>query len=404
MTHCLAFPRGSVAVRKTSRAALFLSIALALIGNGTALSFEPQQIRFELIRAKTADGTDQIRATGLPAAELARFKSLDGTSQQQAVFRVSVARVASKKSGSKERSTSPMLGSYRVETGAVVFEPRFPFREGVSYQSTWDLKSGSPASKTFAIELSDQTVPEVTQIYPTAKTLPENQLKFYIHFSKAMQQGEAYQHIQLFEKATGKLVKTPFLEIGEELWDPDGTRFTLYFDPGRIKRGLQPRRLFGPTLEAGKEYTLVISQEWKDASAGKPLKQSFRKTFKATAPDSTMPDHRQWKVTSPAAGTKQPLKIEFKEPLDHAMLHRVIRPETPQGELVKGEPEVRRGETLWVFTPNQPWSAGIHTLKISAALEDRAGNSIGRPFEVDMIESATKQISEENVTLRFRIR
>jgi hypothetical protein len=387
-----------VAVRKTSRAALFLSVACAVVGHGPALSFEPQQIRFELIRAKTVSETDQVRVTGLPPAELARFKSLNSTSQQQAVFPVSVAKEPS------NGTASPMLGSYRVEAMAVVFEPRFPFREGVSYQSAWNLQIGSPASKKFAIELSDQTAPEVAQVYPTSKTLPENQLKFYIHFSKAMRQGEAYQHIQLFEKATGKLVKTPFLELGEELWDPDGRRFTLYFDPGRIKRGLQPRRLFGPTLEAGKDYTLVVSQGWKDASAGKPLKQSFRKTFRATEPDTTVPDHRQWKVISPAGGTKRPLKIEFNEPLDHAMLHRVIQPESPQGELVNGVAEVLRGETSWVFTPSQKWSVGIHTLKISAALEDRAGNSIGRPFEVDMIENATKQIPDEYVTLRFRVR
>ena len=52
----------------------------------------------------------------------------------------------------------------------------------------------------------------------------------------------------------------PFLELDEELWSPDGTRFTLIFDPGRIKRGLKPREEVGPVLEAGKSYSLVIDR------------------------------------------------------------------------------------------------------------------------------------------------
>ena len=46
------------------------------------------------------------------------------------------------------------------------------------------------------------------------------------------------------------------------------TRFTLLFDPGRIKRGLKPaQRRVGPVLEEGKSYTLVIDRGWTDAAA-----------------------------------------------------------------------------------------------------------------------------------------
>ncbi len=51
----------------------------------------------------------------------------------------------------------------------------------------------------------------------------------------------------------GRKLDVPFLEVGEELWDPTGTRLTLLLDPGRIKRGLKPREDLGPILEAGSE-------------------------------------------------------------------------------------------------------------------------------------------------------
>ena len=84
----------------------------------------------------------------------------------------------------------------------------------------------------------------VTQVYPTSDKLPENQLKFYLHFSAPMSRGDSYKHIQLLDEK-GKAVELPFLELDEELWDPAGKRFTLFFDPGRIKRGLKPREEVG---------------------------------------------------------------------------------------------------------------------------------------------------------------
>ena len=103
------------------------------------------------------------------------------------------------------------------------------------------------------------------KVYPSRDLLPENLLQFYIFFSAPMSRGEAYRRITLLDIATGKIVDAPFLELDEELWSPDGTRFTLVFDPGRIKRGLKPREEVGPVLEAGKSYSLVIDRQWLDA-------------------------------------------------------------------------------------------------------------------------------------------
>ena len=104
----------------------------------------------------------------------------------------------------------------------------------------------------------------LVQVYPTSDRLPENQLKFYVHFSAPMSRGDSYRYIHLLESENGE-VDLPFLELGEELWSQDGTRLTVFFDPGRIKRGLKPREEVGPSLEEGKSYTLRIDADWPDA-------------------------------------------------------------------------------------------------------------------------------------------
>ena len=37
-----------------------------------------------------------------------------------------------------------------------------------------------------------------------------------------MGRGEAYEHIRIIGMRTGKPLVRPFLELGEELWDPTG--------------------------------------------------------------------------------------------------------------------------------------------------------------------------------------
>src|SRR5262249_13194478 len=162
----------------------------------------------------------------------------------------------------------------------------------------------------------------VEHVYPTRSKLPENQLKFYVHFSAPMGKGGSYRHVHLLDAAS-KEVAAPFLELDEELWSPDQKRFTLYLDPGRIKRGLKPREEVGPVLEEGKSYTLVIDREWQDAE-GNTLRETFRKKFPVGPPDDEPIDPKNWKLAPQSAGSRQPLMVRFPKPLDHALLHRLI--------------------------------------------------------------------------------
>ena len=121
----------------------------------------------------------------------------------------------------------------------------------------------------------------------------------------------------------GAPVAYPFLELDQELWDRDQRRFTVLFDPGRMKRGLASLAEAGPALEEGHTYTLVIDKDWLD-DRGAPMKEAYRKQFRVTAADRTPPDPKKWRVTAPRAGGADPLVIRFPKPLDYALLQHEI--------------------------------------------------------------------------------
>src|SRR5205823_566240 len=189
---------------------------------------------------------------------------------------------------------------------------------------------------------ADGTAASVEQVFPLSDRLPENLLRFYVHFATPMRRGEAYRHITLLNEK-GTAIASPFLEISEELWDAAGQRLTMIINPGRIKRGLKPREDLGPVLEAGHSYILVIEAGWNDA-AGQPLPHEFRKTFRAepAVEQGVAPD--QWSIDPPKSRTREPLSIRFPQPLDHALLHRALTINGPDHRPIAGDIAVTDNE------------------------------------------------------------
>ena len=179
-------------------------------------------------------------------------------------------------------------------------------------------------------------------------------------------------------------------------------RFTLLCDPGRIKRGLKPREEVGPVLVEGQHYTLVVDREWLDAT-GEPLESEFRKAFDALPPDDAPLDVAAWKIEPPKAGTTEALVLRFPEPLDHSMLLRVLHVVDAAGATLPGKIDVSEMETCWRFTPQAAWPAGDFQLVVDTTLEDLAGNSIGRAFDVDVFGPVQKSITSETVKIPFTV-
>lgn len=339
-------------------------------------------------------GVTRVEAAGLDPAALERLDAAKG----QALMPV----YAGGAGAARAPDVQPMAGTYRVEDGVLVFEPQFPPEPGVTYRAVLRAGGESVAAEYTAPARAASEPTTVTQVYPTARRLPENLLKFYVHFSAPMRRGGIYDHIKLLDDA-GKEVELPFLEIDEELWDPEMKRLTLFIDPGRIKRGVTPLEEIGPALVAGKHFRLIIAPTWRDA-AGTPLGKGFDKAFEVVAPDRDPPDPAAWEVSPPAAGTRDPLVVTFDEPMDHALALRLMSVVGPEGKGVRGVAALAAGERRWTFTPAAPWARGKHAVAVWTTVEDLAGNNIGKPFEVDLSEGTRAGRPPETVNVPFTIR
>jgi hypothetical protein len=291
------------------------------------------------------------------------------------------------------------------------FSPRYPLLAGATYRVEFHrgvIPGFEPPGGPLALPVSDwyavpavepDTVPQIVSIYPTADTLPANHLKFYLVFSEPMRQGKIWDHFELINETTGEPVPEPFRET--ELWSEDGKRLTLWFHPGRQKTGVNLNVEIGPILEPGNRYTLVISKDWL-SQKGAPLGDAVRKTFTAGPKIRAQLHVADWKVIAPAAGSRSPVVIEFPAPLDWALLNSRMTIETAAGEPVEGYITTGPEERSWRFVPATDWSAGGYRLAVASILEDLAGNSIARPFEVDLTEAPGEPIPEI-VHVPFRV-
>jgi hypothetical protein len=317
---------------------------------------------------------------------------------------ISLLAVFAEQAAAGTQALPPMAGEWRIEGDTLRFVPRFPLARGVRYRAEYRGDGAAPVTAYYELPV-DRTPPNtaVVQVYPSGAELPENQLKFYVHFSAPMSRGGVYEHIRLKDSA-GRVLELAFLELDEELWDPTMTRLTLLIDPGRIKRGVRPLLEAGPVFEAGKSYGLEIAAPCRDA-AGRPLRAAFTKSFRVGAADRVPPDPARWKISVPAAGTRDALQVAFDEPLDHALALRLIAVTAGEGvpAPLAGEATLERQERDWRFVPDQPWAHGPHRLMVATTIEDLAGNNIGKAFDVDVFEKVNRRVATETVAVRFEV-
>lgn len=297
------------------------------------------------------------------------------------------------------RAGRSMLGSYSRAGDALTFVPRFPLSHGSRYRATLFLSSGKRIAVDHLVRDSKkEPLASVAQVYPTIDVLPANALKFYIHFSKSMRHGRAiFDRIHLLD-AKGQQIPDPWRRT--ELWSVDDRRFTLWIHPGRVKRGVNLREDFGPVLEPGGKYTLLISQKVQDAS-GQPLKSEFRKHFSTSAENHQRLDIRDWKLSSPQLATKEVLTIDLGKPLDHALLLRCLEVRAAAGDSMAGRWSTTNNDTRARFHPEETWPVEPLALIVDGILEDLAGNTPLRAFDTDLQGSKERPVS---LQLPIRIR
>jgi hypothetical protein len=355
-------------------------------------------------------GSATVDVIGLPADDLSRLAQRTLSSEEwAALLRIAVAGEAA-----TATDRPAVLGTYAISDGTLRFTPQFPFDPGQLYDVVFDparlpapKEAPSAPWRSRLLETSiTVAAPEgtpttrVVGIFPSATEIPENQLRLYISFSAPMALAGGSKHVHLIDQ-TGQTVDAAFLPLEVDLWNDDRTRYTVLFDPGRVKRGILPNDQMGRALIVGQKYTVVVNESWHDAT-GQPLAAPFHREFRVGPPEERAIDPATWRLDAPLEGTRHPLVVTFPIPLDYGLLQRALTVSTVRGERVPGDIQLAEGETRWLFIPLKPWEAGEYRLLASSILEDGAGNRIGRPFEVEADESGVKT-EAMSAALPFRV-
>jgi len=176
---------------------------------------------------------------------------------------------------------------------------------------------------------------------------------------------------------------------------------TLWLDPGRIKRDLQPNLIMGAPLQKGSIYQVLLNNHWRDID-GDSLADDYQKEFLVGSRDSLSPDPGLWTIYELKSGSTQPLKIDLHESLDYVLLKNAIRIVDSKGSNVMGTLAPEDRETVLSFIPSVPWNKGEYTIEIESRLEDLAGNNLNRLFDKDLTKKNPRR-QQELYKRSFRI-
>ncbi|MGH9867968.1 MAG: Ig-like domain-containing protein [Candidatus Polarisedimenticolia bacterium] len=287
----------------------------------------------------------------------------------------------------------PIAGRWTVEPEAIRFTPRFPLATGIEYTARFDGalferltgQRGPQAARldlTFAMPdpgTRPSTIVEAVQ--PGIEVVPENLLRLYVHFSAPMKEQLVGDAISIYDER-GAEVELPFVEIPQGLWDPSRRRLTLIFHPGRIKREVGPHQAMGTPLREGARYRLVVEATLRDA-LGQPLARSYEWSFRVGPADRISPDPASFRILAPS-GPSAPLAIDFPEPLDPALVQRLLGVEDAGRLPMRGTSSTSRDGMRWTFSPAEPWRPGGYSIVIDPDLEDLAGNTPVRLFDREL--------------------
>ena len=289
-----------------------------------------------------------------------------------------------------------IAGTYRLTTTELIFEPIIPFTRGMSFEvfvrnhlvDHFNIEALSGATKLLAI-------------YPRVDTVPENLLKIYLLFSHPMTEDHALDYVSLANEHGNSLPQS-FLNLRQELWNDDRTILTLWLDPGRIKRGLHPNKLFGPPLQKGNRYQIIVARNWPDQQ-GRLLERQYVKKILVAGRDTISPTVKDWTIIAPHSSTKDSLVLDLHETLDFFLLQHSISCIGPDNRVLRGIVSVSDNGSKFIFKPQDPWIPAHYKFRVESRLEDLAGNNLNRPFERDVSDQKASQTDKAFYEKEFLI-
>ena len=182
--------------------------------------------------------------------------------------------------------------------------------------------------------------------------------------------------------ANGDDIPGALLPLDTDLWNGDRTRFTVLFDPGRVKRGILPNRDDGPAAAAGRDVhdrssaatgpTRTGSRSTRDVPQGLSRRSGRRAGARRRRPGES-------RRRRPARA--MPLRVTFPAPLDRGLLQRALTIVARRRTRSPATSRVEPGETAWRSCRASPGAPAIYVISVLPALEDPSGNRIGQAFE-----------------------
>ena len=333
-------------------------------------------------------GKDALSVSGWTQSELGQLEGLDAGELNR---RLALLTTEVLESGGDAWALPSVAGRFELAGDSIYFLPRFPFVAGMRYSllAHHPLASGSADSPEVwniqrpAVDATPAAY--VTAIYPDVAEVPVNLLKIYVQFSEPMSEGRAERAVRVCRDDTLEPMDGVFVPMDPELWDSTRQRLTLLLDPARIKHGLVPNMEVGYPLIEGVPFRLFIDSDFRDAG-GQTLRAGAERRYEVGPEIRARIDQGKWRLRVPAAGSLEPLLVDFERPLDYALSQRCLWVSGPQETAVTGDATTGPGEGSWRFTPASPWVEGRHQLMVERELEDLAGNSPVRVFDRDLTE------------------
>ncbi|EZH75581.1 hypothetical protein ATO12_02000 [Aquimarina atlantica] len=295
-------------------------------------------------------------------------------------------------------SINPVLGKLIEEKTSIRFTPLIPFGWNQKYTVVY-----GDTIEYFVLDIPEEyEYLSVTSIYPSAKTLPSNLLKWYIQFSHPINETHIYDHIR-FINAVGDTLPRAALSLENALISNHGKLLTVWVEPGRQKRDLIPNKQLGPVFKNENSYKLVVLKKLKDIN-GISMHDNFIHSFQITNADRIKPDINSWKIQAPKVNSKSRLLISCHEPLDYGSTQNSITVINTKGEKINGNWQFTDHESTMFFTPLHPWKKGNYNILLQPHIEDLAGNNLDRLFDSEITDTISSHILPKVHKIKFSIK
>src|SRR5258708_9197937 len=195
--------------------------------------------------------------------------------------------------------------------------------------------------------------------------IPANTLRHYFLFDGPAR-GRVSQTAVELRRADGNPPRAPFMDLGQELWSPDGRRLTILFDPGRIKRDIEATGAAAAPLQAPERYRVRLGP--------------FTHPFRVTPPERRPLDPALWSVAAPR-GPRAPVTIRFDRVMDAALLGDQVTLANAQGVPRAARAVVSADDRTLRLWPTAPLRPGRYDVLVSPILEDIAGNRVAAALD-----------------------